>query len=127
MSALLIWQWVHVEGYSMSPGVMPGDRLLVRHDARITPGSIVLGRFRSRPYLAVVKRADHQVGDGWYLVSDNPRQGSDSRQYGPADVDAVAVWWCPVGPRPPGTSVSVLGRFGARLGQRPPAAPPPDL
>ena len=78
----------------MTPTLLPGDWLLVRHGAPVRPGSIVLARFRSRPELLVIKRAVMPRAGGWLVASDNARQGSDSRQYGVADVLArvVRVW-----------------------------------
>jgi nickel-type superoxide dismutase maturation protease len=94
MQALLPWQRVRVEGSSMTPTLRPGDWLLVRYGARVRPGAIVLARFRRRPDLLVIKRAVAEQDGGWLLASDNAGQGSDSRQYGVADVLArvVRVW-----------------------------------
>jgi hypothetical protein len=94
MQALLPWQRVVIEGYSMTPTLLPGDRVLVRHGAPIRHGALVLARFRSRPDLLVVKRAVAECDGGWLLASDNAGQGSDSRQYGVADVLArvVRIW-----------------------------------
>ena len=101
----------------MTPTLLPGDWLLVRHGARVRPGAIVLARFRSGPDLVVLKRAVTESGGGWLLASDNPGAGTDSRQYGPADVQAVAIWqWCR------GSGLA-RGRWSRWLGQRPPAAP----
>lgn len=91
MQALIPWQRVRVQGYSMAPTLLPGDWLLVRHGAPVGPGVIVLARFRSRPELPVIKRTVAEQDGGWLLASDNPRQGSDSRTYGVADVDATVV------------------------------------
>jgi hypothetical protein len=91
MQSLLPWQRVRVEGMSMAPTLLPGDWLLVRHGTRVRPGAIVLASFRSRPELMVIKRAVAERDGGWVLASDNPGQGSDSRQYGVADVLATAV------------------------------------
>ncbi|HJQ00396.1 MAG TPA: S24 family peptidase [Jatrophihabitans sp.] len=117
MQALIGWQRVRVAGNSMTPTLLPGDWLLVRHGARVRPGLIVLARFRSRPDLVVLKRAVAETADGWLLSSDNPGAGSDSRQYGPADVQAVAIWqWC----RGAGLARSRWSRW---CGRRPAAAP----
>lgn len=90
----------------MAPTLLPGDWVLVRHGARVRPGSLVLARFRRRPDLLVVKRAVAESDGGWLLASDNARQGSDSRQYGVADVLAAVVRVWPRGGPP--------GRFGGR-------------
>ncbi|MBV9822607.1 MAG: S24 family peptidase [Actinobacteria bacterium] len=83
----------------MTPTLLPGDRVLVRHGAPVRPGALVLAVFRSRPDLPVVKRVLAEAGDGWLLASDNAAQGSDSRQYGVADVLAPVVWvWRRGGP-----------------------------
>jgi signal peptidase I len=94
MQALIPWQRVRVQGSSMVPTLLPGDWLLVRHGAPVRPGVIVLARFRSRPELPVLKRTVAEQDGGWLLASDNPSQGSDSRTYGVADVEArvVRIW-----------------------------------
>jgi phage repressor protein C with HTH and peptisase S24 domain len=69
----------------MVPSLRAGDCLLVRRGARIRPGNIVVGRYRSRPDLLVVKRAVEPRDGGWLLVSDNPFvEGPE----GVADVEA---------------------------------------
>jgi len=94
---LLSWQRIRVTGHSMTPSLLPGDWLLVRHGAPVTPGSVVLARFGSRPDLLVVKRAVERRPDGWWLGSDNAVAGSDSRDHGTAEVLAVAVRLWPRG------------------------------
>jgi phage repressor protein C with HTH and peptisase S24 domain len=91
VQALLRWQRIRITGYSMTPTLLPGDLVLVRHRVPIRPGAVVLARFRSRPELLVIKRAVRTAPGGWLLASDNARAGSDSRQYGVAEVAAVAV------------------------------------
>ena len=102
MQALLRWQPIRITGYSMTPTLVPGDLVLVRHGAPVRPGAVVLGRFRSSPDLLVIKRAVRLAAGGWLLGSDNPRAGSDSRQYGVAEVEAMAVriWHRGAGRRP---------------------------
>lgn len=111
MDALLAWQRVRVQGNSMTPTLRSGDWLLVRHGAPVGPGAVVLARFRSRPDLVVIKRTLAGSDGGWLLASDNPGAGSDSRQYGPADVQAVAIWhWCTGGGPSRGWRARWLGR-----------------
>jgi nickel-type superoxide dismutase maturation protease len=122
MRFLLPWQRVRVSGHSMTPTLLDGNLVLVRYRARVAPGQVVLARFRSRPELAVLKRVDRAADDGWLLVSDNRRAGSDSRQYGVADVLAGAVWMWPSGPAGAGRR-----RLGLLIGHRIPPAPPSGL
>lgn len=113
MQALLPWQRVRVEGFSMTPTLRPGDWLLVRHGAPVRPGALVLARFRRRPDLLVIKRAVIEWDGGWLLASDNAAQGSDSRQYGVADVlaTAVRVWRRDEQPVPVGRPVPAASRW----------------
>ena len=75
----------------MVPTLRHGDRVLVRHGARIRPGDVVLARFRTMPERLVLKRAVRGSDGGWWLASDNEFAGGDSRTHGVADVDARAV------------------------------------
>jgi phage repressor protein C with HTH and peptisase S24 domain len=82
----------------MAPALRHGDALLVRRTARVRPGDVVVARFRTRPDLLVVKRAQRREGTGWWLAGDNQLGTDDSRAYGVADIDGRVVfrWW----PRP---------------------------
>jgi hypothetical protein len=80
---------VLVSGPSMVPALRSGDCLIVRRGARIRPGDVVVGRFRSRPDLLVVKRALEPRDGGWLLGSDNPFVAGGPE--GVADVEARAV------------------------------------
>lgn len=90
----------------MLPTLRPGDRLLVRYGTVPSPGNLVLARFADGTL--AVKRASERrtTGNGepgWWLTSDNPAEGVDSRHRGvvpEADVVAIVrlrVW--PPGPR----------------------------
>ncbi len=91
------WTPVLVQGPSMVPALRHGDAVLVRREARVRPGDVVVGAFRSRPDVLVVKRALRAVEDGWWLESDNGAVTDDSRRYGPADVYGRVVlrYWPP--------------------------------
>mgnify|MGYP001765271233 CR=1 FL=1 len=88
----------------MLPTLRAGDRLLVRYGAPPAPGALVLARFADGAL--VVKRAAEarrlRTGaPGWWLVSDNPEQGVDSRHRGPVpDADVLATVLLRVWPRP---------------------------
>ncbi|MEV0153137.1 S24/S26 family peptidase [Micromonospora sp. NPDC050686] len=90
---------VLVTGPSMAPTLRHGDAVLVRPGGRpVRPGDVVVGVFRARPDLLVVKRAVRPEDGGWWLRGDNALVADDSRAYGVADVHGrvVARWW----PRP---------------------------
>jgi phage repressor protein C with HTH and peptisase S24 domain len=83
----------------MAPTLRHGDALLVRRGGRaIRPGDLVVGHFRSRPDLLVVKRAVRATAGGWWVRGDNALVTDDSRAYGVADVAGRVIlrYW----PRP---------------------------
>ena len=99
------WRRVAVRGPSMSPTLADGDVVLVRFDATVRAGDVVLVRWPARPEQLSVKRAEHPVGDGWWVRGDNPFGSTDSRTRGPAAVVAGArarLWprprWLPAVP-----------------------------
>jgi SOS-response transcriptional repressor LexA len=69
----------------MVPALRDGDWLVVLRGARVRPGDVVVGRFRRRPELLVVKRAVVAQDGGWVLASDNPFVDGPT---GVADVEA---------------------------------------
>jgi Peptidase S24-like len=98
------WGLARVHGDSMRPTLRPGDRLLVRYGARVRPGRLVLARFADGT-LAVKRATERRTTSsgraGWWLVSDNPGAGVDSRHRGPVpDTDVLAVVLARVWPWP---------------------------
>lgn len=101
------WGIAVVRGRSMTPTLSAGDRLLVRYDAGVRPGALVLARFADGTLAvkrAVEERSTTSGARGWWLLSDNPAEGVDSRHRGPvAAQDVLAVvrarmwpaptWW----------------------------------
>ncbi len=88
----------------MLPTLREGDFLLVRYGARVRPGALVVARFADGT--VAVKRAREQRPTasgrpGWWLVSDNPDEGVDSRHRGPvAEGQVLAVVRLRVWPSP---------------------------
>jgi phage repressor protein C with HTH and peptisase S24 domain len=84
------WGLAKVRGHSMTPTLVPGDRLLVRYDADPVPGDVVVARFPDG-VLAVkrVVREDrhHSGAAAWLLGSDN-RTAPGARR-APVRKDAV--------------------------------------
>jgi type IV secretory pathway protease TraF len=82
----------------MELALREGDRLLVRWGAVPEPGNVVVARFVDGT-IAVKRAAERRTtrtgAPGWWLLSDNPAEGVDSRHRGvvPAeDVLGVARW-----------------------------------
>lgn len=88
----------------MAPGLANGDRLLVSYRARPRPGSVVVARLADGT--VAVKRATRPRATaggrpGWWLLSDDPAVGVDSRHRGPVPADDVlAVVLARMWPRP---------------------------
>ena len=93
-----------VRGRSMLPTLREGDRLLVRHRGRVRPGALVAARFADGTLSvkrAVEERRTASGESGWWLLSDNPDEGVDSRHRGPVPAGRVeAVVLARVWPSP---------------------------
>ncbi|SEC76726.1 Peptidase S24-like [Nocardioides exalbidus] len=86
------WGGARVRGRSMLPTLREGDLLLVRYAARARPGDLVVARFVDGTVAvkrAVERRRTRQGETGWWLLSDNPDEGVDSRHRGVVGDDAV--------------------------------------
>ena len=88
----LLWAFrrrlrLRVSGDSMLPTLIAGDLVLVdgaayRHDLPV-PGDVVVVRHPYQKDLIIIKRMSAVTAEGRIIVhSDNPRAGSDSRQFG---------------------------------------------
>ena len=79
----------------MLPTLRPGDLLLLSHRRAPRPGAVVVARL-SGGVVAVKRATERRTTDlgepGWWLLSDNADEGSDSRKHGAvADDDVLAV------------------------------------
>jgi hypothetical protein len=77
----------------MLPTYREGDLLLVRVGARPAPGDVVVVRLppdrTGAPRPVSVKRAGHREADGWWIDTDNAREGVTSFDVGLVPDDAV--------------------------------------
>ncbi len=101
--SVLPWGVARVRGESMAPTLRSGDRLLVRYGVSPAAGEIVVAALAHETVVkrAVESRATGSGTAGWWLLSDNPAAGVDSRHRGavPAD-DVLAVARLRLWPRP---------------------------
>jgi len=88
----------------MRPTLREGDLLLVSYRRPVRAGDLVVARFADGT--VAVKRADGRRttrtgAPAWWLLSDNPGEGVDSRHRGPVpDADVIAVTVARIWPRP---------------------------
>ena len=98
------WGAARVRGRSMEPTLREGDLLLVRYGAPVTPGALVLARFPDGALVvkrAVEPRADRTGAPAWWLLSDAPEHGVDSRHRGAiGERDILAIVRGRLWPRP---------------------------
>ena len=76
----------------MAPTLREGDTLLVLHGRAPAPGDIVVGELSDGTVAvkrAVERRTTASGGAGWWLLSDDPEVGVDSRHRGPVPDERV--------------------------------------
>ena len=88
----------------MTPTLHAGDRLLVSYRRPVREGALVVARLADGT-VAVKRAAERRTtrtgAPAWWLLSDNPDEGVDSRHRGPVpDSDVIAVTVARVWPRP---------------------------
>ncbi len=94
----LPYRRIRVRGPSMAPTLADGDVVLVRRGGSPCAGDLVVVSWTARPGQLSIKRAVRPDGDGWFVVGDNERASTDSRELGAAAVHGVIRWrlWpCP--------------------------------
>jgi nickel-type superoxide dismutase maturation protease len=105
VTVVAAWRWLHrveVEGSSMSPALLPGDRLLVLSPPRVPrawvrPGAVVAVPDPRRPGRILIKRVStvdrrRQMVE---VLGDAREASTDSREFGPvprASIRGLAVY-----------------------------------
>ena len=88
----------------MAPLLTPGDRLLGSYRRRVRPGAIVVARLADGTVAvkrATERRTTRSGAPGWWLLSEDPEAGVDSRHRGAVpDDDVIAVTLARIWPRP---------------------------
>lgn len=83
MAAWRLLRRVEVEGDSMWPTLLAGDRLLVVRRGVARPGALVVVADPRRPARLLVKRVATAGRGSFTVVGDNPSRSTDSRVFGP--------------------------------------------
>ena len=90
---------VSIEGMSMSPTYLPGERVTaLRRWRPIRPGDVVVVRDPRDSSLWIVKRCVAKIGSQLDLRGDNAAASTDSREFGLVASSAVA--YIAMDPRP---------------------------
>jgi len=88
----------------MSPALAPGDRLLVSYRRAPGEGDVVVARLPDGTVAvkrAAQRRTTRTGGPGWWLLSDDPDVGVDSRHRGVVpEADVLGVVIARLWPRP---------------------------
>ena len=83
LGAALVARRVAIEGDSMRPTLLPGDRVLAVRRRTAPPGALVVVRDPRRPSSLLVKRVVEVGPAGHTVGGDNPAASTDSRVFGP--------------------------------------------
>lgn len=88
-----------VEGESMTPTYVPGERLLINRLAYVAraprPGDVVVLRDPTQAGRLLLKRVVRAVEGGWLVQGDNREASRDSRHFGAVPRSCiVGRVWC---------------------------------
>ena len=88
----------------MLPTLRPGDRLVVSYRRAVRDGDLVVARMADGTVSvkrAAERRTTRTGAPAWWLASDNPDEGVDSRHRGPVpEEDVIAVTVARIWPSP---------------------------
>jgi phage repressor protein C with HTH and peptisase S24 domain len=88
----------------MAPTLDDGDLLLVSYRRAVRPGALVVARLSDGTVAvkrATERRTSRTGASAWWLLSDNPAEGVDSRHRGAVpDAEVIAVTLLRLWPRP---------------------------
>ncbi len=81
-----------IRGYSMEPTLQQGQEVLVSAPTPGTypsPGQLVLVRHPAKKNLTMIKRCLHIEDNLVFVVGDNPSESTDSRHFGPVQLEFI--------------------------------------
>lgn len=79
-----------VENNSMLPVLKQGDQVLVKRDAKVKTGDIVIARHPFKKPVEMIKRIREINDNGnYYLVGDNLSESTDSRTFGAVSIECI--------------------------------------
>ncbi len=81
-----------VDGDSMAPGLVDGDRVLSVAWGAAQVGDLVARRDPRLPERVLVKRLRRVTPEGWWVEGDNPPASTDSRHFGPVTHTELTGW-----------------------------------
>ncbi|HUR01790.1 MAG TPA: S26 family signal peptidase, partial [Nonomuraea sp.] len=92
LAAVAAVRRVQVQGDSMVPTLLPGERLLVVKARRARPGQLVVVHDPRSPRRALVKRVVSVAGALAEVAGDNAAASTDSTVFGPVRVRGRVVY-----------------------------------
>ena len=80
---------IEVDGPSMEPTLLAGDRIIVRRTKKVKVGNIVVVADPTDPAISLIKRVISISGQALTIEGDNRGASRDSREFGPIAMELV--------------------------------------